>query len=664
MEGQPPSTDQLDFDSFDVHDSVDAGFDVGISTGSFNSQNNHASSFTPGVDGLTTNRAFDGTWFDHNPSINPDLLTTKSPISPEMQQDLKRGQISSTNHHHTPQGWISDPELRSKDPIYHMSPKTRAVEGARLIPNRFINPANLQEMHHRAPDMAMTATAGGPHLSRSGLPMLPMQYPPPSSNQVQQPYYYNHSNSIAPSNSSTSIAMPPGLLMARQTHALCNNQVPFIGSRNCSPHAGDTTPQPYMAHHHTLRGESSQQFLEFVPSSAARRKIESVPSPGLYEPAEGSIGSTTNLSTDRTRKSASRSLASLDIGTGEKATCIEGNCKRGVRLPGGRCKRHQDKYDRNNAPAPSLQFMPEVDFAVACETAYPVHQGLPNKNKDATLKQYRDQEVEWILRFLRAAEQPYNVGSTDEDKFHEDQQRTFNGKALMEGDANGRYSMIWINARMRMLFYTILRFHEGGLAVYPVGGDSGGYGKPNTQLGFLERLEKIEALMKDNKLIVMNIIEGRGVIALVENPEHFEKRKTQNKSSNRKKDEALEAQRRMEREKDGDESDGGVELEGEELLAHVAAAIDTKWQPPGVPSGKRKRESVPETPVAGRTRLAKKAKTGTDEEKFTADGTGQAGFADDYDTTAGLDNNFQAMLNEGYFAHEEDFKWTDFGDYV
>lgn len=224
--------------------------------------------------------------------------------------------------------------------------------------------------------------------------------------------------------------------------------------------------------------------------------------------------------------------------------------------------------------------------------------GTPNERA-----QCASHEEEWVRRFLQALMIPVPEDDPNVDKFYKEQQRKFNGVALVEKKPSGRYSAEWINARMRMLFHSALVFHCGGQAVYPIGGDNGGYGKPDRSVNFFNRLAQLEDVLAKNKLIAGDVIEGRGVMALVENPAKYEKRKSQNKQSNLKKDEVLEAERKRQRDAAGEEDGDDDE--------YFDAREPTS--PQGKPVGRRRKP----TPAASRdltTRASKRLKNQADAE--------------------------------------------------
>jgi hypothetical protein len=121
-----------------------------------------------------------------------------------------------------------------------------------------------------------------------------------------------------------------------------------------------------------------------------------------------------------------------------------------------------------------------------------------------------------------------------------------------------------VTARVRALFGEAVRFHTGvGEAFYPCGGVNAGYAG-DVRMGFEERMRVIQGLLRGNKRIVMDVIEGRGVRSLVANPEGYDKRKQSNNECNEVKKEmmdvgkevqAVEGKKRKRKRKRGDDDD-------------------------------------------------------------------------------------------------------------
>ncbi|KAK5115595.1 hypothetical protein LTR85_009766 [Meristemomyces frigidus] len=217
-------------------------------------------------------------------------------------------------------------------------------------------------------------------------------------------------------------------------------------------------------------------------------------------------------------------------------------------LPGQeRCRKHQLKWLKEQASTqvPVYRFDNGISsFENAKTLVYPAVQALLYDGEgEDDFQSYRHAEDEWIRRFINAANleftdargapQPRNEDQRREHEHLLKQQDTYNHKPH-EKSSKDSYTNEFFNIRMRFLFRAILTYHEGGPAIYPVGGSNGGYGE-DTTLPMSKRLESIEDILKQEKRVVMDVIEGRGVLALAANPKHYMDRKQSNNKCNTKK---------------------------------------------------------------------------------------------------------------------------------
>jgi hypothetical protein len=130
---------------------------------------------------------------------------------------------------------------------------------------------------------------------------------------------------------------------------------------------------------------------------------------------------------------------------------------------------------------------------------------------------------------VEAVSIPY---TSDGSGTKEDQQRLAQQAKLNKKPFDStQYRDDLVNARIRFLFHIALSYHAGGPSLYDTGGDNSGYGEDRT-MKFSERMERIIQLLRLDKDIAMDVIEGRGVTALVHNPNKYERRKRDNKKSN------------------------------------------------------------------------------------------------------------------------------------
>ena len=219
---------------------------------------------------------------------------------------------------------------------------------------------------------------------------------------------------------------------------------------------------------------------------------------------------------------------------GSKKQCVRGGKphESGQNL----CTRHQQQWKRHHEAPPPVIYESGVNFSsVARDNIYPDRGPLQGPEEEIT-KDECQSRVETIVRgFIDAVNLSYPQPGKESacHEFHLQQQKVFNGNRHAKKGFTDRD----VNIRMRALCEEIIVFHTGGRTVYPQGGDNAGYGEPNKKLTFNERVKQIADLIALDKRVCMDVIEGRGVTALVENPEKFEKRKTQNKDSNAKKQE-------------------------------------------------------------------------------------------------------------------------------
>lgn len=378
--------------------------------------------------------------------------------------------------------------------------------------------------------------------------------------------------------------------------------------------------------------------------------------------------------------------------SGRSLPCKENACKRKYRegstlwdastqshIPF--CKRHQDKWKRNNAPPPVFTYLPGIhSYEIARNVVYPEFQPL-NLNGDDVHNEdfYRD---DWVRRFIDAANQPYmqNFGNDYHD-FLLRQQKVFNGKG---------FNNETVNVRMRFLYQAAYVLHAGGQQVYPDGGDNGGYGRTDKSQRFSDRLIRLIDILSRDKRVCMDVIEGRGVTAFVCNPEKYEKRKTQNKDSNERKqkkqmlgDRVQEKRAAKGKDRDRDEVDtddySGEEsdIDGDEgartapeiygtpmsmgMSSEAMAGTGGGLSMPPPPKLKTKRETKSTTPGPAKSTRSKKAKRAADaaQQHDVSMGTGMNS-AQPFTTNvngggfASNSNNAEDELSHGNPLHEFD----------
>jgi hypothetical protein len=168
--------------------------------------------------------------------------------------------------------------------------------------------------------------------------------------------------------------------------------------------------------------------------------------------------------------------------------------------------------------------------------------GVPRD--DVEQEKYRSQY--YIRRLVEAISTPYTDRNSpkSKDKNHE-QRLTQQAKINKKPYDSAQYTSKLVNSRLQLLYHTAVSYHSGGRVYYDIGGDNSGYGEDKSLI-FSERLNKLIELLTTNKDIAMDIIEGRGVTAVVQNPGKYERRKRDNKKSNDTKQVLQEKGKRVE----------------------------------------------------------------------------------------------------------------------
>ena len=289
----------------------------------------------------------------------------------------------------------------------------------------------------------------------------------------------------------------------------------------------------------------------------------------------------------------------------QSVKCREKGCTRNYRetYPGQQfCTRHQDKHDRRNAPDAKFRLMKDITSEVAHLEVYPTYSGIKPTGHDGTGDDVDPAlEEHWMEELIAAVSKPYTGGAENED-FRKRQQGVYNGK---------RYDNRNVNVRLRLLYQAALIFHRGGKAVYPRGGDNDGYGNPDESLIFSERMDAITKILEEDKRVCMDIIEGRGVTALVANPLKYEKRKTQNKQSNETKQKKQQLGEKVEAELRRKDEANTCGAEGDDPDSEDDGDLDADSGPATISRGrKRKRASKPTT---AKGKMSTRSKESTDE---------------------------------------------------
>ncbi|SMY28042.1 unnamed protein product [Zymoseptoria tritici ST99CH_1A5] len=244
----------------------------------------------------------------------------------------------------------------------------------------------------------------------------------------------------------------------------------------------------------------------------------------------------------------------------------------------GRCKRCGQKFERRTALPPFFVLDPEVPTLEAARNVlFPVVEGrgvgeswegvllsfADDGHEDMGMwrREAEERAMEWgvqeclagVNEVCRPPSSGTGYGGGREAEVQEDpsttpwalnQQKTLNQKAKMLGES--LYSPSHVTARLRALTAEVVNFHsssnegQGDQEVqerrvfYPLGGDTLGYGE-DLSLGFRERVGVMREVLRRDKRVVMDVLEGRGVRGFVGAPWSYHKRKDSNNGCNEKK---------------------------------------------------------------------------------------------------------------------------------
>ncbi|KAI7333304.1 hypothetical protein KC315_g4270 [Hortaea werneckii] len=363
----------------------------------------------------------------------------------------------------------------------------------------------------------------------------------------------NHSNDIFVDNDFYELfsPMPPIDPTLQQQ----NEELPLQASLNTHYRATQITGYPFQyasiftpitpAGHPSLMSPSTQSHLFQSPHDLS----SAFESPSLRDssPAIRVIGLDHG---NRGRQNATGS------GIGEKFQCEDclkhGNAKmynRTASCGPSRCRKHQKKFMKDL----DAQMTPiyELDESIASyegarQSKFPSVKALVYEGPGLDdWQMFVDQGGYWTYRFIQAANVPYTEADPFmpiDDMNNEDkamhlhlikQQETYNHKPHEE-TSKAIYTTRSVTSSLRILFQAILNFHRGGEAVYPIGGANGGYGDEK-RLKMSARLQEIEGILRKDKRVLMDVIEGRGVLAFAAHPVAYQARKQSNKTCNDRK---------------------------------------------------------------------------------------------------------------------------------
>ena len=165
-----------------------------------------------------------------------------------------------------------------------------------------------------------------------------------------------------------------------------------------------------------------------------------------------------------------------------------------------------------------LQVFPEADLAQALCPDFPPLVRAETWSA-ASFSEHRGLAAQWQARLINAALAPRDTSRKPNDFFAMWQEELIRKLAMQSESA---YSHRNINLRFTLLFYITLNYHAGGPRYYSIGGtneDEAEWTKED--LSFEQRLLTIEKELRGNKRVVMDVVEGTGVIPLVQAPELY-----------------------------------------------------------------------------------------------------------------------------------------------
>ncbi|KAM0712790.1 hypothetical protein Q7P35_000237 [Cladosporium inversicolor] len=305
------------------------------------------------------------------------------------------------------------------------------------------------------------------------------------------------------------------------THPFSHQDLPRFGSGNLTDH-----PFPEIAFSSHTNAAS--------PAPLPAHTGGTFTTPNMDEDATQPDLPPTSPAMDLSKRPRRRRAASMDSRDTPEPSRVKKQCA-GCEKPfysskdpnGLRCTRCYDKHVKHTAGHTTYIFDPNMNIDSAWRRLYPSIEPLAPAGDD--VEAAKKSEEDYIQRLIDAVSIPYTSDGTGskEDQQRLAQQSKMNKKPF---DSN-QYRDDLVNARIRFLFHIAVSYHAGGPSLYDLGGDNAGYGEDRT-LKFSERLERIIQFLRLDKDIAMDVIEGRGVTALVHNPKKYQRRKRDNKKSN------------------------------------------------------------------------------------------------------------------------------------
>lgn len=307
------------------------------------------------------------------------------------------------------------------------------------------------------------------------------------------------------------------------THPFPNQDLPQFGS-------GNLTDRPFPEFHFSNHTHAAS------PAPLPAHIGGTFTTPNMDEDATQPALPPTSPAMDLSKRPRRRRAASMDSRDTPEPSRVKKQCAGCEKAfysskdPDGlRCTRCYDKHVKHTAGHTTYVFDPEMTIDHAWRRLYPNIEPLAPAPAGDDVEVAKANELDYIRRLIEAVSIPY---TSDGSGSKEDQQRLAQQSKMNKKPFDStQYRDDLVNARIRFLFHIAISYHAGGPSLYDLGGDNSGYGEDRT-LKFSERVERIIQLLRLDKDISMDVIEGRGVTALVHNPNKYQRRKRDNKKSN------------------------------------------------------------------------------------------------------------------------------------
>ena len=305
------------------------------------------------------------------------------------------------------------------------------------------------------------------------------------------------------------------------THPFPNQDLPQFGSGNLTDR-----PFPELPFSSTMHAASPAPLPAHIGGTFN--------TPNMDDDATQPALPSTSPAMDFSKRPRRRRAASMDSCDTPEPSRVKKQCA-GCEKPfysskdpnGLRCTRCYDKHVKHTAGHTTYVFDPDMTIDHAWRRLYPNVEALAPAGDD--VEAAKASELDYIRRLIEAVSIPY---TSDSSGSKEDQQRLAQQSKINRKPFDStQYRDDLVNARIRFVFHIAISYHAGGPSLYDLGGDNSGYGEDRT-LKFSERIERIIQLLRLDKDIAMDVIEGRGVTALVHNPNKYQRRKRDNKKSN------------------------------------------------------------------------------------------------------------------------------------